>query len=314
MTTVVQIVAPDEAVRRRRESIEDGLRHDIEGSGAEAFPLVVEGPDLGTTAQILLQAFGLGPIRANTILLNWLEQVPATDAVCDARRYGAYRRATIRLGCNVVVLATDGDAWDRQLAPRAGERRIDVCWCDDASSRFALLLAYLMTRSDDWSGAAIRVVAGAGSQAPADAARARLRQMLDEVRIEATAVVTDRLWLDPDDVKRFYAGFSNGVLWPSSIPSPTKCRCACRIGTPTNGARREQGHHRRAAARADAIRHARRRHGRRPHRRGSLRRAAAGRGGRSRRACPQSRGDTPGRYPDARRLLAALLEESRAPA
>jgi amino acid transporter len=194
LTTVVQIVeGGGAAAHRRRQEAREVLHRDIEQAGVEAFPLVVEGPHLGTTAHVLLQAFGLGPIHANTILLNWLEQVPTRAAVRDARRYGAYLRTSIRLGCNVIVLAADEERWTRLEAIPLRERRIDVCWRDDATSRLEILLAYLMTRSDDWREATIRLIASGGPGETTEAAHERLRHMLDEIRIQAHVEVRSEL-------------------------------------------------------------------------------------------------------------------------
>lgn len=188
VTTAVQILegAGGDARKRRKEA-EEELREDIARSGVQAFPLVVEGPDLGSVAHVLLQSFGIGPIRANTILLNWREQAPAPQS--SDRRYGRHLRMAVRLGCNVVALAAEEEKWARLVALPVNQRRIDVLWCDAATGRLNLLLAYLMTRSDEWREAKIRVVAGASSEEAAEATRRRVEKMLDEVRITAEAEV-----------------------------------------------------------------------------------------------------------------------------
>ena len=84
----------------------------------------------------------------------------------------------------------DADEADWQAlreSPRACStegRRIDVWWFDGASSRLALLFAYLMTRTDDWDDATIQVVA----PSPADATlktESSLQRRLEELRIDA---------------------------------------------------------------------------------------------------------------------------------
>ena len=49
--------------------------------------------------------------------------------------------------------------WEKLENIPSKNRRIDVWWWGDASSRLMLLLAYLMTRSDDWKDSKIRVLA-----------------------------------------------------------------------------------------------------------------------------------------------------------
>jgi hypothetical protein len=64
------------------------------------------------------------------------------------------------------------------------ERRIDVWWWNDTTSRLMLLLAYLMTRSEDWDGAKIRVLAANQDRASEETIES-LQKTLQEVRIEA---------------------------------------------------------------------------------------------------------------------------------
>ncbi|MCP4626134.1 MAG: hypothetical protein GY850_21875 [bacterium] len=65
---------------------------------------------------------------------------------------------------------------------------IDIWWWDDATSRMMLLMAYLMTRSDFWRDARIRLLA-AGSNPAGDRTIDNLHQMLEEVRIEAEPII-----------------------------------------------------------------------------------------------------------------------------
>jgi hypothetical protein len=70
-------------------------------------------------------------------------------------------------------------------------RRIDVWWFDDESSRLMLLLAHLMTRTEEWEDAKIRVLAPATADA-AERTRSALVKRLDEIRIDAiTEIVPD---------------------------------------------------------------------------------------------------------------------------
>lgn len=63
-----------------------------------------------------------------------------------------------------MVLHAEEEAWARSAARPNEERRIDVWWWDDASSRLALLFAYLMKRTETWDQAALRLVAPASAK------------------------------------------------------------------------------------------------------------------------------------------------------
>jgi len=76
MTTAVRILEGDGVkVLKLREEAEDELRKDIAEYGLKAFPLALATPNLQSGIQTLVQAFGIGPLQANTILLNWLDEI-----------------------------------------------------------------------------------------------------------------------------------------------------------------------------------------------------------------------------------------------
>jgi hypothetical protein len=140
-------------------------------------------------------AIGIGPLKANTILLNWLD--PESESTDDQREINLGRnlRAAYRLGRNIVVLNADEDKW-RALEKIPGEdRRIDVWWLNDATSRLMLLLSYLITRSEPWDAAKIRVLA-AGYNADTPENLMDLKNNLEEARIEAEPIIVTKADID----------------------------------------------------------------------------------------------------------------------
>jgi len=155
------------------------------------FPLVMVAPDLNTGIHTLVQGFGIGHLRANIILLNWLERAPQDTGDQRELIYGHHLRTAFRLGCNLVVLDGEDPEWATLHRTAPAMRHIDVWWRGDASSRLMLLLAHLMTRSEDWEGARIRLLGMCCSAESAETAEA-LRTTLQEVRIEAEAMVVEQ--------------------------------------------------------------------------------------------------------------------------
>ena len=127
----------------------------------------------------LLQAWGVGPIRPNTVALNWHERHATGSAL------GRLLQRATRLEQNVVEFDAGETDWVRLEETKPGQRRIEVWWFEDDSSRLALLFAYLMTRDDAWDDAAIRVLAPAPAGAEQKVS-ANLAYRLEERRIEAT--------------------------------------------------------------------------------------------------------------------------------
>ncbi len=194
-TTLVQIITGDGSeARKERDEAEAVLMAELSQSGRQVFPLVINSADPSTGMGVLLQSYGVGPLRANMILLNWLEEVPNYRDEEREKRYGANLRSALRRGKNVVVFEAEDDEWEVLLASEGKPQRIDIWYFEDDSSRLLLLLGYLMTRCPFWATATLRIccLADETDQGAADAS-ARLEAYLTEVRIEAQIhLVTER--------------------------------------------------------------------------------------------------------------------------
>jgi len=183
--TVVRILEGEgPKMLRLRAEAEDDLRKDIADNGSEAFPLVIVAPSFIQGIHTLVQAYGIGPLKANTILLNWFEQQSTDHAGIRQILYGRRIKMAFRLGCNIIVLDANDDEWNKLKSATSEERRIDVWWWDDATSHLMLLLAYLTTRDKDWQTAKIRVLAPSVDH-PTEDAMQDFHQKLENARIEA---------------------------------------------------------------------------------------------------------------------------------
>jgi amino acid transporter len=185
-TTVVRLEKGGGAVaRRNRLDGEKELKAEIRQLGLDAFAKVILSEDVASAVPVLIQSYGVGQVRANTVLLNWYDHRD-TEESPGLAAYSTYLRLALRFGCNVLLLAARRADFEAIEAMKPRERRIDVWHRDDRSGRLMLLLAYLMTRNERFEDASIRLLATAESGESPDAARERLARMLDEVRIEAT--------------------------------------------------------------------------------------------------------------------------------
>lgn len=192
LTTVVQIIeASGQAALEQRSAALKSLREELAACGSDAFPLVITAPELDAALATVVQAAGVGPLQANTVLANWIEGAPAVFGQATIGRYGRNLRTAFRLGCNLLVLDADAKEWSGLSSiPREG-RRIDVWWRDNKTGELMLLLAYLMTRHEEWSEARIRVLATPREGENADTRLETLSAFLAEVRIDAEPVVID---------------------------------------------------------------------------------------------------------------------------
>ncbi|MDX2468207.1 MAG: amino acid permease, partial [Acidimicrobiia bacterium] len=183
LTAVVQIVVGEGAVKRReREEQQDLLQAQIANLGLDVHCRAVLAHDAMEALPVIVQSFGLGPLKANGVLFGWPEDSDETHLA----GYAQAVRDIHRLGVNVVSMLSDEHRWGTLQELPTKSRRIDVWWQDDDASRLALLSAYLFTRTSDWAHATIRVI-GCASEERAEAdVRSSLETMLSEVRIRAS--------------------------------------------------------------------------------------------------------------------------------
>jgi amino acid transporter len=173
-----------ESIVEKRQSSEEALRRELADLGLDAFPLVVAAPDFRDAVATLLQAWGVGPIRANTVLVDWYERLPRDSRQRDPLWFGRELRGMLRLGCHVLAVDVGGEEWRRLEELPGEERRIDVWWWESPSCRLALLLAYLATRTEPWREATLHLLLPCES-GQEGRAESRVRRLLEEARIDA---------------------------------------------------------------------------------------------------------------------------------
>ena len=150
LITAVQLIEDENAspaTGEARKTAETSLRNELELHQLDAFPLVVAAADLRVATTTLLQTWGIGPIRANTVLLNWFDGQSEEKKQNLSLWYGRLLQRVARNGQHIIVLDAERDEWERLAVTQEDSRRIDVWWFNDNSSRLSLLFAYLMTVS-----------------------------------------------------------------------------------------------------------------------------------------------------------------------
>ncbi|MCB2170677.1 MAG: amino acid permease [Deltaproteobacteria bacterium] len=159
MTTLVTVLqGRGLRIQKQRDAAEKEMAKDIREGGFQAFPLVVTADDIEDGVHHLVQAAGIGPLRVNTVLTNWISEDPPNAEGFQEILFGRNLREAYRQGCHVVVMAADQAKWERLTAEAAPHGFLDVWWQDDATGRLMLLLAYLMTRHERWREDRLRVL------------------------------------------------------------------------------------------------------------------------------------------------------------
>lgn len=189
LTTAVRILE-GEGIKmlKLKEEAEAELKQDIQKDGTRAFPLVVAAPNLQIGIQSVAQAYGIGSLKANTILLNWLGDSSKKILGLGDGEFSRNIRSAYLYGCNVVILDVKADKWTAIEETEEQNRYVDVWWWGDATSRLMLLMAYLMTRHEDWDHSRLRLLA-VDDGLRTDLSIDSVREMLKEVRIEAESEI-----------------------------------------------------------------------------------------------------------------------------
>ncbi len=204
--------AKPQVIKERKAAFEE-LCKSIRQTGLKIFPLVVSAPDVSQGLAVLLQSYGIGPLKGNTVLCNWYGETMTAFPGLTAMKFGHNLRLAFRSGYNLVVFHGDPLCTDHFFDREKEKRIIDVWWNDDASGRLRLLLAYLMTRSELWQQATIRLIT-VGEAADLTSTIELLEQQLDDARIPAQPIlVADR---QPETVIEQSAG-SDLVFLPFRI-------------------------------------------------------------------------------------------------
>ena len=194
LTTVVRVLeGQGPQMIDARERVLEEMSEELRELKSTAFPLAVAGAALAPTLSAVVQSAGIGPLRANTVVANWIEGAPGFAHHPGVSRFGQNLRTAFRLGCNLVVLDVDAHEWSDVAARPAKERVIDVWWRSNRTGELMLLLAYLVTRSEEWEGARIRLLAAPDEGEDKETESAALKAKLDEFRIEAQIQFIDQL-------------------------------------------------------------------------------------------------------------------------
>ncbi len=179
--------------KAQRIKIFKELSAHIKEINTTAYPLVLSVLEISKSLPVIIQSFGIGPLKANTALINWMDDLDKGISGAGSLIYAENLRIAYREGLNLVILHADENRWGRMLNRTQKERCIDVWWGNDATSRLMLLLAYLMTRHEIWSKAAIRVLSCESGE---DNSNDELQKLMEDVRIDADPVIVSNFDID----------------------------------------------------------------------------------------------------------------------
>ena len=168
----------------RQEKLEATLQDYLEKRGIQAFVRLVTAPDPFQGMKQLIEAYGIGPLLPNTILLGDTENPEGRDRFSElvAQCHQARR--------NVAILRSSPEQFTLVQRRPARFRRIDVWWGGlQSNGGLMLILAYLLRTSWAWRNAEICLKLVVPDATAAESAEKNLQGLTESLRIGAVSQV-----------------------------------------------------------------------------------------------------------------------------
>ncbi|MEM8545351.1 MAG: Na-K-Cl cotransporter, partial [Cyanobacteria bacterium P01_H01_bin.119] len=187
LITVASVLPSGSRSLAQQEGMEATIQEYLSKQGIQAMVRLVTAPEIYTGAEILVEAYGIGHLVPNTVLLGDTENPASRDRYCAliAKCHQAKR--------NVIILRNPSEHLNplSSLSPlRIAKRRIDVWWGGlQDNGGLMLILAYLLRTSFQWMGSEVRLKLVVPNQTAADAAKENLENLVKGLRIGATSQV-----------------------------------------------------------------------------------------------------------------------------
>jgi amino acid transporter len=151
------------------------LRQFIHDEELDAFAVVVIEEDLIAGVKAMLQCYGIGGVRPNTVMLGWTEDPERMEPM------GRIMRLLRDFHRSIVIVKCD-EARERWDAPTG---TIDVWWRSRRNGPLMLLLAHLLTQNRQFRDREIRVYNVVHDESAKRGVTEHLRQILTNARIDA---------------------------------------------------------------------------------------------------------------------------------
>lgn len=172
LLTVATILSDQSAVSHDRKRVmERNIQEYLGRRGIQGLVRVISAPDAFLGTELLVEAYGLGPLVPNTILLGDSERMEVRDRYCAmVEHFWKSRR-------NVVIVR------DADRVGFGARRRVDIWWGGlQQNGSLLMILGYLLKTSLAWQRADVRLKMVVPSEAAAEGAHRNLTGMLEQTR------------------------------------------------------------------------------------------------------------------------------------
>ncbi len=190
-TEAVQIIEGEgRGAWKKRKAAHEELVQTIASSHYDMFPLTVIAPDFVHAMGVLLQSSGIGPLRPNTVIFNWRAEAEKSLSSIGSYTYTKNLNLVFRQGKNLVILRMGVESLNQLASESSENRRIDIWWQGNATSRLMLLFAHLMSRNEPWKKASLRVLTKSEASG-VEAEKEKIYKIMEDIRIDASAEIVE---------------------------------------------------------------------------------------------------------------------------
>ena len=180
--SIGQVIPGDvEDLVERRRGQEKALRKFIQKHQVDAFPAVVVSNDRQRGIEALVQCHGLGGLRPNSVMGDWIrEGEDAEDYVHALRRVSMLGQSLLLFSSRV---APDSDPHEVPTGT------VDVWWRGKENGSLMVLLAHMLVQNADWRGRHVRLLRVVNNEAALEETERHLAELVQRSRIEARVQV-----------------------------------------------------------------------------------------------------------------------------
>jgi len=178
LLTVATILSAPSVDHDRKRGMESNIQDYLARRGIEGLVRVVSAPDPFQGTELLVEAYGLGPLVPNTVLLGDSEREDVRDRYCAmVEHFWRSRR-------NVVIVR------DAERVGFGSRSRVDIWWGGlQGNGALLMILGYLLRTSFAWQDADVRLKMMVPTEAAAEDARRNLANVLERTRTGLVAEV-----------------------------------------------------------------------------------------------------------------------------
>ncbi|HKJ01609.1 MAG TPA: hypothetical protein VJ997_04115 [Longimicrobiales bacterium] len=171
LLTVATVLPSESVTHDRKRAMERNIQDYLGKRGIDGLVRVISAPDAFVGTEVLVEAYGLGPLVPNTVLLGDSERGTLRTRYCAmVQNFWESRR-------NVVIVR------DADRVGFGDRRRVDIWWGGlQGNGALLMILGYLLRSSLAWQGADVRLKMVVPTASAAADAEANLTRVLAQTR------------------------------------------------------------------------------------------------------------------------------------